>query len=156
MRKCKSCGEKSNRIIIGLCDKCYQRKRRSPKINPLPKKGEIAYTEDGKPICHICGKGYDKLMSHVYQTHEITARDYKIEFGLDLNQGIMSEESKEKARKAVEENYDSIVVDNLLTKGVGTRFEKGHSRTKGKFVSEQSKKRMLENLNSNRGNRHGK
>lgn len=150
MRRCKSCKEESVRIITGLCDKCYQRKRRSPKINPLPRKGEIAYTEEGKPICHICGKGYDKLMSHVYQTHDMTARDYKIEFGLDLNQGIMSEESKEKARKTVEDNYENIVLDNLLTKGAETRFKKGHSRTKGKFVSEQSKKRMLKNLNANR------
>jgi hypothetical protein len=152
IRHCKECGASSDssRIIHNdeygdLCSRCYQRVKSSPKTHEKPLYGEIAYTEEGKPICHICGRAYKKLMSHVRHTHEMTESEYKKEFGLNSTKGIMCEESRELARKRALENYDNSILENLLSKGEATRFQTGSGgRTKEK-VREQTRIVLREN-----------
>lgn len=97
----------------------------------LPKKGEILFL-DGKPICHICGKAFHRLMSHVRQKHGMTALSYKKTFDLNTTRGITSEESAKKSRDAVFK-YPNIIED-LTTNGVKSRFKKGSiGRTKDKM-----------------------
>lgn len=75
---CEICGRTSVETIIvtsnghHYCNRYYQRMRNS-KVYPLPLKGEVKYREDGKPICHICGRSFNKLMLHVYQVHNMTS-----------------------------------------------------------------------------------
>ena len=153
MRKCSYCDrtEKTHKILNNkefgyVCNRCYQREKNHPRRYELPQYGEVKYSPDDKPICHICGKAYDKLLSHVTQVHNINARDYKKEFGLDVIKGIMSEESTEIARVRNEENYDLVVEENLLKKGEKTRFEEGcKGRTKDK-VSEQTRRKLIKQL----------
>lgn len=149
---CWLCGatDKETRIINSpkygvVCDKCYQRERRSTVTYPLPEYGEVGYSPEGKPICHICGKAYDKLMIHVYQIHGMSHDEYKKEFGLDLGKGLMSEESKELARKRVFENYDVSIAENLLERGKATRFEEGHKLART-YISEQTRNSLIDNI----------
>lgn len=108
--------------------------------------GIIEYNEDGLPKCEICGKFFDRVISHVRQKHEMNEREYKKEFGFDLKKGICSKESSEKTRVRTLENYDKVIDLNLVTKGVKTRFRQGHEgRTRDK-VSEQTRIRLIERL----------
>lgn len=114
--------------------------------NTLPNYGEIIYDKEGKPICHICGKSFKKLMSHVHQKHGLSAREYKIEFGLETTKSIMCKESIELARKRNLENYDKVVVQNLVSKGGETRFKKGNKgRTKDQ-VSEMTRQKLIKHI----------
>lgn len=72
--------------------------------------------------CKICKKYYRQLGSHIYQTHEMTAQDYKVLYGLDVSKGLLTDDLKElKARKAKENNtYKN------LEKGAKYRFAKKH------------------------------
>lgn len=115
-------------------------------INKLPNYGEIAYDKAGKPICHICGKSFKKLMSHAWQKHGISAREYKIKFGLETTKGIMCEESVALARQRNLEHYDKVVLQNLVSKGEGTRFKKGSKgRTKEK-VREMTRRKLIRHI----------
>lgn len=51
-------------------------------IYPLPARGKIEYDESGKMICHICGRSFDKLSSHVKSCHGMTMKKYKSTFRL--------------------------------------------------------------------------
>lgn len=125
-----------------LCQTCYTYYKNGGKIHELPQKGEIKYDDRGYPICHICGKAYKKLLAHVWQVHNITEKEYKKQFGLDLHNGISCQDTKEKLRKAVEKHYDKVVKENLIIKGQKTRFKVNHKgRTKDK-VSLQTLKRL--------------
>lgn len=157
MRKCKICGvdEFNTRRIINskklgglFCDKCYQRESNNNKVYDLPNYGEVTYNEDGKPICHICGKAYNKILTHAWQVHKICAREYKEKFGLDVIKGIMSEESTKIARQRAFENAEVVIEKNLILGGKRTRFVKGSKgRTKDK-VSAQTLKRLIKQARS--------
>lgn len=116
----------------------------------LPKKGEIEYDKNGLPKCHICGKSFKKLMSHVWQKHNMLSYEYKKHFGLETTKSIMWKGSVELARKRNLENYDKVVTENLLKKGQDTRFKKGHKgRTKDQ-VSLRTERKLKENWEKNR------
>ena len=108
--------------------------------------GKIDYDMQGRPICAICGKGFDRLGFHVWKTHKMEAIEYKKMFGLDTKKGLTSQKSRLKSRNAVLKNYDKVVTQNLLKNGENTRFHKGHKgRTKDK-VSEQTKNRLQRHI----------
>jgi len=101
--------------------------------------GIIEYDPDGKPICEICGKSFNRVISHVRQKHEMSEKDYKIQFGFDLGRGICSLESAEKSRIKALENYDLVIGKNLIANGEKSRFKKGgQGRTRDK-LSEQTR-----------------
>ena len=101
----------------------------------LPGPGEIMFDSDGKVICHICGKSFNKVLAHVWQKHGLSAKEYKIKFGLNATKGIVSESTREKCQK--------VVVNNLINKGAATRFTVGsEGRTKDK-LSLQSYKALV-------------
>lgn len=53
----------------------------------------------GKAVCHICGKRFHHLGAHVVATHELTADDYRNEFGLNRSTGLISEALADKRRR---------------------------------------------------------
>jgi hypothetical protein len=100
--------------------------------------GIIEFDEDGKPICEICGKSFDRVLNHVRMKHQINEKDYKRQFGFDLTKGICSAKSAELSRLKNLENYDKVVKVNLIKRGQGTRYGVGSKgRTKDK-VSQQT------------------
>jgi len=112
----------------------------------LPQKGEILYDKDNKPICHICGQSFHRLMTHVRQKHKMSAYEYKKHYGLDTTKGIASKQSSELARQRVYENYENVIVPNLLNSGKSTQFKPRHKgRTKDK-VSLQTKQRLISQI----------
>jgi hypothetical protein len=113
-------------------------------------KGKVHYDENGKPICSICGKSFDRLLTHVRQKHFMTEREYKEMNGLDVGTGIISKESKQKSRDAVFRNYNKVVAKNLIMAGESTRYKAGHEGRTKDMVSEQTKKRLIERLKTPR------
>ena len=156
MRRCSRCERtsESHRIIKSkeygmLCDRCYQREKNNPITYKLPEYGEVTYSPDNKPICHICGKAFNKILSHARQVHKVSAREYKETYGLDVKKGIMSPKSTSLARQRVYENYDVSIENNLLDRGKKSRYKEGHKgRTKDQ-VSEQTRRRLVKQLRIN-------
>ena len=88
--------------------------------------------------CLICQKAYTKPLAHVWQKHEMTAREYKEHFGLDVKRGIIIPEHKERLRDNVINNG---TIENLK-KGKANRFKKGHKINYKRSV--QTLKRLKE------------
>ena len=51
--------------------------------------------------CKICKNYYNHLGSHIWHGHHILAKEYKGMFGLPYNMALITEEIKEKKRRAV-------------------------------------------------------
>lgn len=136
MTKCIECGSTkkvySKAFGVPLCPNCTRMWKNHPQ-HDLPEVGEIKYDDMGRPICHICGRAFDKLLSHVKQRHKISAEEYKEKFGLDNGKGVVSEKTRTVLQQKVMDNYDKVVVENLIKGGSATQFKNGHSgRTKDK------------------------
>lgn len=101
--------------------------------------GIIEYNADGLPKCELCGRYFNRVLSHVRQKHAMTEREYKIMFGFDLVKGITSAQSREKSRQAVLNNFETVVEKNLTKRGEQSRFKKGTEGRTSDQVSEQTK-----------------
>lgn len=111
-----------------------------------PHFGEVTYDVKGNPVCHICGKSFKKVLSHVWQKHGISAKEYKYMFGLDTKKGIASEDTREKLRKSVKNNYDVVVEKNLNKRGKISRFSKGYKGRTRDMISEQTMRRLVDRI----------
>lgn len=154
MKYCKRCNKQIKNTNKDFCKSCYATEKRLYQLitYPLPKKGEVAYTPDGKVVCHICGKSFNAVLSHARQYHKISALDYKKEFGLDTTKGLLSDLTKQKHINAVNSNYDTVVIENLVNKGKETRYIKGSfGRTKDK-VSLQTKIKLIKRIQTTKIN----
>lgn len=79
---------------------------------------------EGKIKCLECGKFFTRPLSHVWQVHEMSAREYKKKHGLDLKKGLTTEDYRQVMRDHVMNNGTI----NNLKKGSQFRFKKGHSQ----------------------------
>ena len=63
--------------------------------------GEIGVLDDDgqSVVCHVCGKAYAGLAYHVWQTHGMSADDYRKEFGLMQKTSLICTELAEEHRK---------------------------------------------------------
>ena len=95
--RCKLCNERV-KVANSICSKCrlYLREKEKTIHKPDPTPGKQDFDYKGKPICKICGKAFDNLGNHVYPSHGITMKEYRIKF--DLPSG-MSLSSKERFKK---------------------------------------------------------
>lgn len=110
--------------------------------------GKIEYDNKGNPICEICGKSFKRVLSHVRQKHDMNEKEYKKMFGFDMTKGICSRESSFLSREKAYKNFNKVIVENLIKKGIKTRFKKGSKgRTKDK-ISEQTRIRLSRNIKS--------
>ena len=85
--------------------------------------------EEGKLKCPFCEGYYHRLSSHTTQRHNITAYELKKHLGLPNNERLCSKKYIEKMREYNKENYKKVVENNLLKRGIKTRYTKGHSKT---------------------------
>lgn len=93
--------------------------------------------------CPFCGEYHIQLLSHITQKHEITAKEFKLEFGFDSTKGIIPEWfRKEKSESFFNslEKFPEVLTENLKKRGVGTRFVKNHKRVYTR--TEQTIKRL--------------
>ncbi len=105
--------------------------------------GTVEYNSEGNPICELCGKGFRKVISHVWQHHEMTGKEYKQMFGFDSKKGIVNRELAETLRQNVLNHYDDVIIP-LIENGKKSRYKQGQEgRTKDK-VSEQTRKALVE------------
>ena len=122
---CLSCNKDVNALYSeGLCRACYKYFKDGGTVNPLPDVGTIAYDERGYVVCHICGKAYRRLGTHVAQAHDLTIKAYKERFGLCNN------------AKTTEANYSRMMHDyayqynmpeQLRIAGANTRIKPGET-----------------------------
>lgn len=74
--------------------------------------------------CKLCGKFYKHLGSHIYHRHKITAKEYKIRFGLNINTALITDDVKAKKQRAFNERREHYLKN--LKKGEKYRFQKGN------------------------------
>ena len=119
---CSKCGKHTDHSYAGMCQGCYNYYRNGGTDNPLPKPGVITYDHRGYVVCHICGKAYKRLGSHIKESHGMTIAEYKAEFELCNN------------AKTTEKNYSEHMHDlaykydmhkQLQVVGKATRIKKG-------------------------------
>ena len=111
--------------------------------------GVIEYSEEGQPMCEICGKHFNRVAVHVKQKHQISEREYKLQFGFNLTKGICSKESAERSRERVFENYDKCIGKNLQLLGENTRFQVGSEGRTQEKVSEQTRLMLVDRAKNN-------
>lgn len=70
----------------GLCLRHYKAARSKHAAEPAPRTGQpvgagvygrLSEDEEGRLICHECGKSYLSLAAHVYLAHGMTAAEYR-------------------------------------------------------------------------------
>ena len=105
--KCSKCGRiiEKNKCLGGMCQACYYYFKNGGTENELPSKGVIKYDERGCVICHICGRAYKRLGSHVKESHNMTIFEYKEQFGL-CNNARTTEENYSKNMSKLAYKYD--------------------------------------------------
>lgn len=108
--------------------------------------GIIEYDDEGKPICEICKKSFNRVISHVRQKHNITEKEYKNKFGFDSKKGICSKESSNISREKIFQNYDKCITKNLIINGEKSRYKKGDEGRTKEMVSEQTRMRLKKRL----------
>ena len=145
---CKKCGNPINGKIYpnNTCQSCYNYYHKGGTDNPIPDKGTIAHDNRGYVVCHICGRAYKRLGSHIREWHKMTIADYKAEFEL-CNSTKTTEQNYSKHMHDLAYKYD--MPQQLIRAGVATRVKKGQKdMRKGKKVRLQEcinkKLRMLE------------
>nr|DAR87310.1 MAG TPA: ROS/MUCR transcriptional regulator protein [Caudoviricetes sp.] len=83
---CSTPGCDRDAISHGLCLRHYKAARSKHAAEPAPRIGQpvgagvygrITEDEEGRLICHECGKAYLSLAAHVYLAHGMTAAEYR-------------------------------------------------------------------------------
>lgn len=150
--ECENCKKRKTRITYRkefddqlLCDSCYKILIKHP-VNTIPDKGEVFYDEQGRMVCHICGRAYDKLTQHIKQIHNIGPVEYREMFGLNRTFKLTSERYKQKCRENINEQKISML----------RHFEKGSNTLEGGTTpNNASKKRRVQYVKNRKGMKYG-
>lgn len=147
---CKCCGDIIENRHSDLCQSCYVYFKEGGVIHPLPKEGNVEKDERGYVICHICGKAYKKLGSHVANKHNMTTDIYREKFGLCSRTKITETNYSQKMSAFA---YKNNMPEQLKAIGLNTRIKFGEKdKRKGKKIrlqerihKQQRKKQIKEN-----------
>ena len=129
---CCKCGRSADEkhFHLGMCQSCYEYYRKGGTENPLPKPGTIEYDYRGYVVCHICGRAYKRLGSHIKESHGMSMAEYKEAFGLCNNARTTEKTYSEQMRKLA---YKYDMHKRLKVLGENTRIKKGeNNKRKGK------------------------
>lgn len=124
---CRFCG-KLDKNYSGYCQRCYNYfctlgyKVYTAEYGKVKKVDNIKDNQYGMIICHICGRAFTKLQSHIAYAHNLTKKEYCQKFGLD-NKVVLTEKtySKKMSDLAYKYNMD----EQVKRVGEKTRFKKG-------------------------------
>ena len=152
---CKHCGKQTKQLYFlgdqikpSACQGCYNYFRKGGTVNPLPSAGCITYDVHGKVVCHICGRAYTRLGSHINESHNMTIAEYKESFGLC------------KRTKTTEKSYSDMMHDNALFNNMDLQLKETGEKTrikKGENNKRKGKKICLQNyLEIHFNKKHGK
>lgn len=132
--QCSQCGKPLTTKIYPevTCQSCYIYFHKGGTINPIPPKGVISHDYRGYVVCHICGRAYKRLGSHVKESHKMSIDEYKAKFELcacaKTTESVYSAHMHNLAYK-----YD--MPKQLIEAGKATRVQKGDkTMRKGKQV----------------------
>ena len=126
---CKACGKTIGRVYPGgLCQGCYKYFLNGGAIYEKPAPGVVAKDENGRVICHICGRSFTRLGSHVRESHEMTISEYKEAFGLCRSARTTETTYSEKMRESA---YINNMPERLAMVGVQTRIKPGEKLREG-------------------------
>lgn len=148
MPVCKACGKDISRRVYpnGLCQGCYKYFLSGGTVNKLPAIGIIEYDERGCVVCHICGRAYARLGSHIKESHGMTTSEYKEKFGLCKCCKTTEAQYSQKMRQHA---YNNKMPERLIQTGAKTRIKPGDKIRLGKQV------RLQECLDRSRRYRYG-
>lgn len=123
-KMCSACGKLLCGKVYpsGLCQSCYSYFRLGGQVNPLPPSGQVVRDSDGKVICHICGRSYVRLGSHIRESHGMTIAAYKQQFGL-CNNAKTTEPAYSKYMSTLA--YKNDTPEKLKISGAATRIRPG-------------------------------
>lgn len=121
---CNSCGRdfKGGIFAGGICQTCHKYFKAGGEINAIPPPGVINRDKRGYVICHICGRAYSRLGSHVKESHGMTIHEYKERFGLCENSRTTEENYSNMMRSYA---YEYKMPERLIATGVDTRIKRG-------------------------------
>lgn len=136
---CTSCGSPTLFTQSRLCQKCYAYFQSGNIVYPLPPAGEVHFTPEGLPICHICGKAYSKLGNHIAFAHHITTREYKEQFGLCYNTKLTSKPYQTLMRNYNTEQNMPIILPQL---GQKTQFKPNKTGSRRSSLQESLLKKQ--------------
>ena len=74
---------------------------------PLPH-GVLTRDADGRLLCHVCGRSYVQLGTHVWHTHEMCAETYRETFGLRAQERLASEDYRRTLRRVNGEQFAAL------------------------------------------------
>lgn len=126
METCEECGRQNERVRLKkkynkiLCDTCYKTFNENP-IKYIPPAGEVHKDIEGKIICHVCGRSYNKLGAHIVQKHKISVDKYKEVYELNRSQSLTSDPLIEVFRR--NKNINNIGLYRIT-------FKRGHTNSK--------------------------
>lgn len=128
-KECRYCGTEffSNSNNHFFCSpKCVGKNRWALNKDKFTasNRERVGKYEPGKIQCLICERWYKQVGSHIFLSHEMTAREYRREYGFDLRRGQLSPELRQLKSEKVFENGTVL----NLEKGATYRFKKGHKR----------------------------
>jgi len=111
-------GNKRNKEITPFYKKFIKRKPLSPE------ELELAYqiVKRNRCECLICGKEFRNLGGHLWQSHDISAKEYKEFFSLPYSLPLISDETKQKKSEA---NKRKKMWKYLIKYGKKYRFQRG-------------------------------
>jgi predicted nucleic acid-binding Zn ribbon protein len=92
-----------------------------------------------KKKCAICGLWFKKVVSHVWQRHHLTAREYKEFIDAPLRKGILTEDKREYLR-SLAEGQGFAEMEKLLGKKLVSK------KVTQKQKSKQTKVEYLQNV----------
>jgi NMD protein affecting ribosome stability and mRNA decay len=119
---CSKCGKPTDRSYAGMCQGCYKYYHSGGTDNPLPPLGKVEYDHRGYVICHICGRAYKRLGSHIKESHGLTIAEYKAKFEL-CNNAKTTESNYSEHMHNLAYKYD--MPKRLQITGYPTRIKKG-------------------------------
>ena len=91
---------------------------------------------DGKVVCYECGEWHTTLSAHTKRLHKLTARDYKLKYGINLGVGLCS--------KAFSKSRSDAMVNRMKTEA--SQFSIKEVRDLGhKAIKEKATKGDIEN-----------
>lgn len=131
---CSKCGKLIPDKIYPdkTCQSCYHYYHKGGVDNPIPPMGKIEHDYRGYVVCHICGRAYKRLGSHIKESHDMTIAEYKAQFGL-CNNAKTTENNYSNHMHNLAYKYD--MPERLQITGKSTRIKKGDTTMrKGKPV----------------------